>query len=407
MKLVNVLIGLYGLYIFIKIVLEIREVFYIKKVFPEIVSFMDVEDYKNAAFYAIYKHTLNIFNALISMFLVVLWMSGGLFIINFLLYKGTMLSELEILLMFFAINYVLTLPINIWEKQIDKKFGFNVAPWKLFFVDEIKKIILFLVLGGAFFAGLIYFIEHFKNWWIIGFIFTFTMVILINILYPIFASMFNKFEPLKDEELKNDIEKLMGKVGFKSNGIFVMDASKRDTRLNAYFAGLGKSKRVVLFDTLLKKLNKNEILAVLGHELGHFKHKDILKNIAVVGVMLFIVFAIFGNLPDSLFKELHIPKTGVNIIILALLFMDMIMFIFQPFVNLISRHNEFEADEMGSELVSSKALASALKKLVNENKHFPHVSRLYSFIYYSHPPILERLEKLEKVKNESTDNRNK
>jgi STE24 endopeptidase len=404
--LVNVLVGLYGLYIFIKIVLEIREVFYIKKVFPEIVSFMDVEDYKNAAFYAIYKHTLNIFNSLISMFLVVLWISGGLFIINFLFYKGTMLSELEILLVFFAINYILTLPINIWEKQIDKKFGFNVAPWKLFFVDEIKKIVLFLIFGGAFFAGLIYFIEHFKNWWIIGFVFTFAVVILINILYPFFAGMFNKFEPLKDEELKNDIQNLMEKVGFKANGIFVMDASKRDTRLNAYFAGLGKSKRVVLFDTLLKKLNKNEILAVLGHELGHFKHKDILKNIAVVGVMLFIVFAIFGNLPDSLFKELHIPKTGVNIIILALLFMDMIIFILQPFVNLISRHNEFGADEMGSELVSKKDLASALEKLVSENKHFPHVSKLYSFIYYSHPPILERLEKL-KEKNESINNRNK
>jgi STE24 endopeptidase len=406
-KLVNILIGLYGFYIFVKIVLEIREVFYIKQVFPQIVSFMNVEDYKNSAFYAIYKHTINIFNALISMFLVVLWMSGGLFILNFILYKGTLLSELEILFVFFAINYILTLPIHIWEKHIDKKFGFNVAPWSLFFVDEIKKIVLFLILGGAFFAGLIYFIENFKNWWIIGFIFTFSVVILINILYPFFAGLFNKFEPLKDEELKNDIQNLMEKVGFKSNGIFVMDASKRDTRLNAYFAGLGKSKRVVLFDTLLKKLNKNEILAVLGHELGHFKHKDILKNIAVVGVMLFIIFAIFGNLPDSLFKELHIPKAGVNIIILALLFMDMIMFMLQPFVNLISRHNEFGADKMGSELVSKKDLASALKKLVNENKHFPHVSKLYSFIYYSHPPILERLEKLEKDENESVNNGDK
>ena len=219
-------------------------------------------------------------------------------------------------------------------------------------------------------------------------------MILINVLYPIFAALFNKFEPLKDEELKNDIENLMSKVGFKSSGIFVMNASKRDTRLNAYFAGLGKNKRVVLFDTLLKKLNKKEILAVLGHELGHFKHKDILKNIAVVGIMLFVLFFIFGNLPGSLFKELMIPKTGANIIILALLFSDLIFFILQPFVNLISRHNEFVADETGAKLVDKKALASALKKLVSENKHFPKVSEIYSFIYYSHPPILERLEKL-------------
>jgi len=397
--MVNVLIGIFGLYVFIKIVLEIKEVLYIKEVFGLGAVLMDIETYKDAAIYSIYKHTINIFNALISLFLVVFWLSGGLFIINFILYKSnSTLSQLEILLAFFAINYVLTLPINIWEKHIDKRFGFNVAPWKMFFIDEIKKIFLFIIFGGVFFAGLIYFIDNFQNWWLYGFVFTFGVVIMINLLYPFFAQMFNKFTPLEDEELKDAIEDMMEKVGFKSSGIYVMDASKRDTRLNAYFAGFGKTKRVVLFDTLLKKLNKNEILAVLGHELGHFKHKDIFKNIAVVGVMLFILFAIFGNLPDSLFKELMVPKIGANIIILALLFSEVIFFVLQPFVNFVSRHNEFAADEMGSELVSKKDLANALKKLVSENKHFPKVSKLYSFIYYSHPPILERLEKLESEK---------
>jgi len=397
--MVNLLIGIFGLYVFIKIILEIKEVIYIKNVFGLGAVLMDIETYKDAAIYSIYKHTLNIFNALISLFLVVFWLSGGLFIINFLLYKSnSLLSELEILLAFFAINYILTLPINIWEKHIDKRFGFNVAPWSMFLVDEIKKIFLFIIFGGAFFAGLIYFIENFQNWWLYGFVFTFGVVIMINLLYPFFAQMFNKFTPLEDEELKDAIEEMMAKVGFKSRGIYVMDASKRDTRLNAYFAGFGNTKRVVLFDTLLKKLSKDEILAVLGHELGHFKHKDIFKNIAVVGVMLFVLFAIFGNLPDTLFKELMVPKIGANIIILALLFSEVIFFVLQPFVNLISRHNEFAADEMGSELVSKKDLASALKKLVSENKHFPRVSKLYSFIYYSHPPILERLEKLESEK---------
>ena len=405
--MVDILIGIYGLYVFIKILLEIKEVVFIKNEFEKGAVLLSKKDFEIAAVYSITKRTVEIFNSLISLFLVVFWLSGGLFIINFLLFKpDSLISELEILASFFAVNYILTLPIHIWEKHIDKKFGFNVAPWKLFFIDEIKKIVLFVVLGGAFFTGLIYFIEKFKNWWLIGFLFTFAVIVLINILYPFFAAFFNKFEPLKDEELKNDIENLMKKVGFKSSGIFVMDASKRDTRLNAYFAGLGKSKRVVLFDTLLKKLDKNEILAVLGHELGHFKHKDILKNIAVVGIMLFVLFFIFGNLPDKLFKELMIPKTGANIIILALLFSDLIFFIFQPFVNLISRHNEFEADKMGAELVDKKALANALKKLVNENKHFPKVSKLYSLIYYSHPPILERLEKLQKDDNESSDNGN-
>ena len=393
--MVNFLIGIYGVYIFIKIMLEIKEVFFIKNEFEKGPVLLNSKDFKDAALYSITKHTIEIFNALISMFLVVFWLSGGLFIINFLYYKpNSIIHELVILGIFFFINYILTLPIAIWEKHIDKKFGFNVASWKLFFIDEIKKIVLFIIFGGIFFAGLIYFIENFKHWWIIGFLFTFGVVILINILYPFFASWFNKFEPLENQELKNDIENLMKKVGFKSNGVFVMDASKRDTRLNAYFAGLGKSKRVVLFDTLLKKLNKDEILAVLGHELGHFKHKDILKNIAVVGTMLFIVFFIFGHLPNKLFKELMIPKNGVNIIILALLFSDLIFFIFHPFVNLISRNNEFAADEMGVKLVNKDALYNALIKLVNENKHFPKVSKIYSFLYYSHPPILERLEKI-------------
>ncbi len=394
--MVNYLIGIYGFYVFIKILLEIKEVFFIKNEFEKGAVLLNPRDFEISALYSITKHTVEIFNNLVSLFLVVFWLSGGLFILNFLYYKPhSMVSELEILAIFFGVNYILTLPINIWEKHIDKKFGFNVAPWKLFFIDEIKKIIIFIIFGGLFFAGLIYFIEHFKNWWIWGFLFTFLVVILINVLYPFFASMFNKFTPLEDEELKEEIESLMKKVGFKSKGIFVMDASRRDTRLNAYFAGLGKSKRVVLFDTLLKKLNKKEILAVLGHELGHFKHKDILKNIAIVGVMLFVLFFIFGNLPDKLFKELMIPKTGVNIIILALLFSDLIFFLFQPLINLISRHNEFAADEMGAELVDKKILASALKKLVSENKHFPKVSKIYSIIYYSHPPILERLKKLE------------
>ncbi|WP_456471107.1 M48 family metallopeptidase [Caminibacter sp.] len=390
----NVLIALYGIYVFAKILLEIKEVLFIKNEFYKGPVLLNFEDFKTAAIYSIYKHTIEIFNSLISLFLVVFWLSGGLFIVNYLLYDGTLVSELYILLAFFTINYLLTLPIHIWEKHIDKKFGFNVAPWKIFFVDELKKIILFLVFGGAFFAGLIYFIENFEYWWLIGFLFTFGVVVLINILYPFFASWFNKFEPLKNDKLKESIEEMMEKVGFKSSGIYVMDASKRDTRLNAYFAGFGKTKRVVLFDTLLNKLNDKEILAVLGHELGHFKHKDLLKNISVLGIVLFIIFFIFGHLSDSLFEALKIPKNGVNIIILALLFSDMIIFLMQPVVNLISRHNEFEADKMGAELVSKKDLTSALKKLVKENKYFPKVSKLYSFIYYSHPPILERLEKL-------------
>jgi STE24 endopeptidase len=138
----NALIAIFGLCVFIKIFLEIKEVIFIKDVFGEGAIFMSLEDYRDAAIYSIYKHTINIFNALISLFLVVFWLSGGLFIINFLFFKQhSMLSQLEILFTFFAINYILTMPINIWEKHIDKKFGFNVASWSMFFVDEINTFV--------------------------------------------------------------------------------------------------------------------------------------------------------------------------------------------------------------------------------------------------------------------------
>ena len=209
------------------------------------------------------------------------------------------------------------MPVVIYSKIIDKKFGFNKSSWKLFIIDEIKKIVLFMIIGGAIFWVLVYFIDNFKNWWLISFVFVFIVILAINMLYPIFMTLFNKFTPLENEELKESIETIMNKVGFKANGIFVMDASKRDSRLNAFFGGFGKTKRVVLFDTLIEKLTPKEILAVLGHELGHFKHKDIIKNITMMAVMMFGLFFIIGNLPDSLFDELHIQKNAGNILVLA------------------------------------------------------------------------------------------
>jgi len=208
--------------------------------------------------------------------------------------------------------------------------------------------------------------------------------------------MFDKFEPLsdKDKELNEKIEKLLKSVGFSSSGVFCVDASKRDTRLNAYFGGLGKTKRVVLFDTLLKKLTHNELLAVLGHELGHFKNKDIIKNILVMGVVLFAFFALFGNLDEEVFLKLNLNNAPYSIITLFLLFMGPLSFFLMPLISLISRKNEYGADKFAANLVNSQDLVNALLKLVNENKSFPLSHKLYIFFYYSHPPLIERLKEL-------------
>jgi STE24 endopeptidase len=265
---------------------------------------------------------------------------------------------------------------------------------KMFVIDKLKSLILSIIIGGVIFALLSWIVENFVHWWFWGFVLVFIIAILANILMPFFMGLFNKFSPLEDEDLKQDIIDMMSKAGLMSDGIFVMDASKRDSRLNAFFGGLGKSKRVVLYDTLLEKLNKKELLAVLGHELGHFSHKDIYKNIALVGVLLFIAFFIFGNLPDSLFVQIGvIPFAGIKIAMFMLL-LPLISFIFTPIMSALSRHNEFEADKYGSQMSSKDDLVSALLKLVIENKAFPKSHPLVIFFYYTHPPVLERLKEL-------------
>ena len=208
------------------------------------------------------------------------------------------------------------------------------------------------------------------------------------------AMFFDKLSPLEDEELNKQITRLMDTTGFQSSGVFISDASKRDARLNAYFGGLGKTKRVVLFDTLLEKLTPNELLAVLGHELGHFQHGDIYKNMALMGGMLFAMFALFGNLPDTLYMELGVQKSAANMMILFMLVMPLLSFVMMPLMGIMSRHNEYAADKTGADLGGKFFLSEALKKLVSENKSFPLSHPIYIFFYYTHPPVLERLKEL-------------
>ncbi len=168
---------------------------------------------------------------------------------------------------------------------------------------------------------------------------------------------------------------MMDKVGFKSQGIFVMDASKRDGRLNAYFGGLGKNKRVVLFDTLLSKVGTEGLLAILGHELGHFKNNDLLKSLGIMGGLLALVFALIAHLPPLVFEGFNVSQTPASLIAILLLFLPVFSFYAMPLIGFFSRKNEYNADKFGASLSSKETLAKALVSIVNENKAFP----------YSHP----------------------
>lgn len=358
---------------------------------------LDSNKYLEAADYAIEKEKLALASTFYDFVLFILWIGFGLSYLDSLVQIDSYwLKAIVFVDLFIIINWILTLPFELFSTfKLNKKYEFsNITP-VLFIKDTIKTGVLFLVFGSAVIAGISFIINNFPSWWIFGFVFIFAVIILINMLYPVIRDkMFDKFEKLKDKELEEKIEKLLDEVGFKSSGVFSVDASKRDNRLNAYFGGLGSTKRVVLFDTLVEKLTHNELLAVLGHELGHFKNGDILKNIGIMGFVMFVFFAIFGNLSDELFLGLNLQNEPYAIITVFLIFSPILSFFLMPLISLISRHNEYAADSFGSNLATKEDLVTALLKLANENKSFPLSHPLYIFFYYSHPPLIERFKEL-------------
>jgi len=406
--MLETIVLIYTLYTLLRIYISVMQVGFLSQERAKEAIILSDTKYVIAANYAIAKERVALVEHLVDYLMFLWWsFSGFAMLSHFVGLDNSVSSSVLFLFGFVGINFLVGLPFEYYYKfKIDKDFHFNKMTPKMFVIDKLKSSALFIVIGGTIFALLSWIVSSFDSWWIWGFVLLFAIAIAANVLMPFFMGLFNKFSPLEDEELKEDIISMMSKAGLVSDGIFVMDASKRDSRLNAFFGGLGKSKRVVLYDTLLDKLNKKELLAVLGHELGHFSHGDIYKNIALVGVLLFVAFFTFGNLPDSLFIQMGVsPFAGAKIAVFMLL-LPLLSFVFTPVMSAISRHNEFAADEYGSDMSSKDDLVSALLKLVTENKAFPKSHPLVIFFYYTHPPVLERLKELgydeDKIREKTT-----
>jgi STE24 endopeptidase len=395
--MLDIFIGLYCIYFAVNIYTAVMQIDYVKKAQKLPAVILTSSKYFQAANYTIEKQRVSIASAFYDFILFFMWISFGLTYLNeaFMQYDGWQKAILFVD-SFIIINWILALPFDLYTTfKLDKKYEFSNMTPSLYIKDTIKSGILFLIFGSAVIGAIAMIIQSIDRWWIWGFAFIFMVILLINMLYPLIRDkMFDKFESLKDKELEEKIEKLLSQVGFKSSGVFSVDASKRDNRLNAYFGGLGSTKRVVLFDTLIEKLTHNELLAVLGHELGHFKNGDIIKNIAIMGVVMFLFFALFGNLPDELFLKMNLDNDASAIIIVFMLFSPALSFFLMPLISMMSRHNEYAADEFGSNMQSKEDLVSALLKLANENKSFPLSHPVYIFFYYSHPPLVERLKEL-------------
>lgn len=382
----------FTLYLVYRIILSVLQIKFVKEALGKKAVVLSQEAYEKAGKLAIYNEKFSIFSSLYSFVVLVFWLSFGLKKLS--IFPNSLLGNTALVMAFLLINSILELPLELYSKFVkDKIFGFSNLTFKLYFLDKMKALALFLVFGTFIIFGLLFCINFLgQNWWLWAFSFSFLLILLINFLYPtLLAPLFNKMTLMEEGELKQEIDELLRKNSFQACPIFVSDASKRDKRLNAYFGGFGKFKRVVLFDTLLEKLEKDELLAVLAHELGHYSHKDILKNMLLMGILLFAFFAFFSSL------NLNENSSGL-LLILIFLFSPLFFAFFEPLLSFLSRKNEFSADKFSSTLQNKEALISALSKLGSENSSFPLSHKIYSFVYHSHPSLYERIERL---KNEN------
>ncbi|EAI0637877.1 M48 family peptidase [Campylobacter coli] len=356
------------------------------------------KDYQNAADIAIENEKFKLFSNFYMLIVNIAWIGFGfLYLKELLISENSRLENTLFLLAFLIITSILNLPLSIYESFVkDKAHGFSNMTLKLFIKDTIKSLILTLIFGFLILYALLFCYDFFGTfWWLAAFIFAFCVIVIINVIYPtLIAPIFNKMEKLEDENLLSKINDLMKQCGFNVNGVYVIDASKRDKRLNAYFGGLFKSKRVVLFDTLLKALSERELLAVLGHELGHFVHKDIIKALINGAITMFLLFFIFAHLPDFVYQESHLEGVNGGVFALLFIFANIFSFIISPLINALSRKNEFAADQHGAKVTSKEDMKNALLALARENKAFIKTSKIYTFFYLSHPSISDRIKAL-------------
>jgi STE24 endopeptidase len=364
---------------------------------------ISLKDHQKAANYAIAKSELGSKDILVQASMLLLLTLGGLIskISNiFGWISSSILRDVALILSVMLISSLIDLPFNYYKTfKIDEKFGFNRMTKKLFFSDIYKQMILGLSLGLPILFVALWMLQNAGSyWWLYLWAVWSLFNLLILAIYPTWiAPFFNKFSPLKDKILKTKIIALLKKCGFKSQGLFVMDGSARSNHGNAYFTGFGRNKRIVFFDTLLERLNHNEIEAVLAHELGHFHHNHVKKRMIIMFLVSFIGLAILGYLKDQLwfYHGLGVaePSNGSALLLFMLVGPTFIFFI-KPIMAFYSRQNEFEADRYAKTHSSATYLKESLVKLYRDNASTLTPDPLYSAFYDSHPPALQRIARL-------------
>jgi STE24 endopeptidase len=312
--------------------------------------------------------------------------------------------QLGLVVAFALVSGLLELPFDYYKQFVlEARFGFNKMSLGLFVADLLKGALLGAAIGLPLLWVILSLMEKSGQlWWLYAWFVFSAFQLLLLVLYPtVIAPLFNKFTPLADDSLRSRIENLMGRVGFSSSGLFVMDGSKRSAHGNAYFSGFGAAKRIVFFDTLLARLAPEEIEAVLAHELGHFKLKHIVKRILVMFAVSLAFMALLGYLKTQMwfFTGLGVdPMLGAGndamALILFMLVLPVFTFVFSPLTSISSRKHEFEADAFAAKHTNPRDLVAALVKLYEDNASTLTPDPLHSAFYDSHPPATLRINRL-------------
>ncbi|MGC9353953.1 MAG: M48 family metallopeptidase [Mariniphaga sp.] len=370
----------------------------------ELAGVYDEEKYARQQAYQRENHRFGMVSGTFS-FLVVLAMFVfyGFAFVDSIAWNITSHAILAALLFFGIIMFasdIISMPFSVYDTfVIEEKYGFNKTTPKTFVLDQIKGWLIGALIGGGLLAFIIFIYQKTQSmfwlyaWGAVAVFSVFMAMFYSNLIVP----LFNKQTPLEEGELRNAIQEFAGKVGFKLNNIYVINGSKRSTKANAYFTGLGAKKRIVLYDTLIDEMETDEIVAVLAHEIGHYKKKHVILGLFISLVQTGIVLFIFSLLIDNqhLSKALGVEKPNFHIGLVAFgILYSPVSFVLGIFMNQLSRKNEYQADAFAAQNFKPEALASALKKLSQKNLSNLTPHPLYVFFNYSHPPLLERLKHL-------------
>jgi STE24 endopeptidase len=379
------------------------------KIPDELQGIYDEEKYARQQAYQKENHRFGMISGTFS-FLVTLAMFAfyGFAFVDSIVWNIASHAILAALLFFGIIMFasdIITMPFSVYDTfVIEEKYGFNKTTPKTFVLDQVKGWVLGAIIGGGLLALIIFIYQKTQNmFWIYAWAVVAAFSIFMAMFYSnLIVPLFNKQTPLEEGELRTAIQQFAEKVGFKLDNIFVINGSKRSTKANAYFTGLGAKKRIVLYDTLIEEMETDEIVAVLAHEIGHYKKKHVTQGLFISLVQTGIVLFIFSLLIDNphLSKALGVeePNFHIGLVAFGILYSP-VSFVLGIFMNKLSRKNEYQADAFAAQHFKPEPLASALKKLSRKNLSnlTPHPK--YVFFNYSHPPLLERLKHLQKFEH--------